>query len=62
MSSSTYIPYYKKQIERFNALAAATNDPDKKAFNEAQAKMLSGRMMDLKIQELKECSDLASEA
>lgn len=35
MSSSTYIPYYKKQIERFNALAAATNDPDKKAFNEA---------------------------
>lgn len=62
MSSSVYIPYYKKQIKQFNELAAATKDPKKKAFNEAQAKMLSGRMMDLKVQELKECSNLANEA
>lgn len=57
MSSATYIPYYKKQIKQFNELAAASKCPDKKAFNEAQAKILSSRMMEIKTQEFKELSD-----
>tara|TARA_R110000850_G_scaffold221556_2_gene347297 strand:+ start:1074 stop:1265 length:192 start_codon:yes stop_codon:yes gene_type:complete len=60
MSSATFIPYYKKEIERFNGLAEfaeKNGQEDKQAFFSEQAKMYSSRMMDIKTQEFKELSN-----